>query len=238
MINGVEYIFFDCMETLIDLYKLPSLEDYAMWAYDGSGAEGYWESFDDFVGCYAESKRELASSLPEHAEYEMRGRFLHMIRSVDEGMPAQQAEAAADLLYRNYWKNYKAQCYVSDEVRETLERLKRTVPMAVVSNFMVMDGIEELLEMLDIRKYFSFVVTSVKVGRRKPHSEIYKEAVRLSGVSPGQIVFVGDDYVNDYIAPCNIGMKAIYYDKNNRHTDAKLRIVRFPELPGLLGLNT
>jgi putative hydrolase of the HAD superfamily len=45
---GVEYIFFDCMETLIDLHKLPVAEDYAMWAYRGSGVESLWQDFDSF----------------------------------------------------------------------------------------------------------------------------------------------------------------------------------------------
>lgn len=235
MDKRIEYIFFDCMETLIDLCKLPSLEDYAMWAYDGSGAEAYWSSFDAFVECYAASKRDIASSLPEYAEYEMRGRFLHMVRSVEADMPVKQVEYAADLLYRNYWRNYKAVCYVSDEVRSTLEHLKRAVPMGVVSNFMVMDGIEELLKMLNIREYFSFVVTSVKIGRRKPHPEIYKKAIKISGVSPEKIAFVGDDYINDYVTPKNLGMNAVYYDKNNQRTDVNLRIVDFSELPGVLG---
>ena len=46
---AVKYIFFDCMETLVDLHELPSSSDYARWAFQGSGVEGYWRDFEDFL---------------------------------------------------------------------------------------------------------------------------------------------------------------------------------------------
>ena len=106
--------------------------------------------------------------------------------------------------------------------------------MGVVSNFRVMGGIEELLEMLDIRKYFSFVVTSISLGIRKPHLDIYNEAVKLSGTTADRIVFVGDDYINDYMTPAFIGMKAVFYDRYGRHPEADPRFDDFSELPRIL----
>jgi putative hydrolase of the HAD superfamily len=230
MKKETEYIFFDCMETLIDLHKLPAAEDYAMWAYAGSGAEHLWKDFDSFFKCYAAAKQELASSLPPHTEYEIRGRFLKMLQTGVPGLNRPQIEEAADMIYRNYWRNYKAECYVKGDIIETLDKLSGSYRMGVVSNFMVMGGIEELLEMLGIRKFFDFVVTSVVAGKRKPHPDIYDEAVKISGTQPDRIVFIGDDFVNDYVTPISLGMEAIYYDKNGQHPEADFRIVDFTEL--------
>ncbi len=231
---GIDYIFFDCMETLIDLHNLPDAKDYAMWAYKGSGVEFLWDGFDSFYSFYAAARHKLEDSLPLYAESELRGQFFRMLQLSAPDLSRRGMEKAADMLYSNYWSKYKAECYVKDEVVSILENLHGTCRMGVVSNFRVMGGIEELLEMLGIRKYFSFVVTSVASGIRKPHPDIYFEAVRISGAPAGRIVFIGDDYVNDYVTPVDLGMKAVYYDKNGRHPEASDRFTDFTELPQIL----
>lgn len=231
---NVEYIFFDCMETLIDLHQLPTAKDYALWAYKGSGAENLWEDFDEFFRYYFLSKKELASKLPEHAEYEMRGRFLYLIRSSLYDLPENMIETVADKLYINYWRNYKAGCYVRDDVRRAIETLSSIYKLGVVSNFMIKDGIEELLKLLGIDHYFSFVVTSVSTGWRKPHHDIYLKALEISGVKPENLLFVGDDFINDYITPASMGMKAVYLDRSGRQPDLAERITDFDQLAKLL----
>lgn len=233
-VMSVEYIFFDCMETLIDLHKLPTPKDYALWAYQGSGVEELWEEFEEFFKYYYLSKKELASKLPEHAEYDIRGRFLYLIQSSLPNLPFNMIETTADKLCTNYWSNYKAGCYVKDDVMFVLSRLSSTYKMGVVSNFMVMGGIEELLKLLGIDHYFSFVITSVKEGWRKPHPNIYSMALEVSGTRPENVIFVGDDYLNDYVAPVNLGMKAVYLDRYERQTNLENRIVDFGGLLEML----
>ncbi len=222
------------METLIDLYKLPTQKDYARWAYNGSGVESLWEDFDEFFRYYYLSKKELFEKLPEHTEYEMRDRLFYLIRSSLPDLPVSIMETSADKLYNNYWSNYKAGCYVRDEVRCALGNLSSTYKMGVVSNFMIMGGIEELLKTLDITQYFSFVVTSVSEGRRKPHPDIYRKALELSGTSPENVLFVGDDYINDYTAPQSLGMKAVYLDRSDSRPELNNRIKDFNILGELL----
>jgi len=227
MEKACKYIFFDCMETLIDLYKLPAMRDYAAWAYEGSGIEDYWKDLDEFFRYYLLSKQELASRLPENADYEMRGRFSHLVRLSLPQLPYELVEPTTDILYNNYWKNYKSGSYVKEDVRRALPVLKAKYRLGVVSNFMVMGGIEEMLEMHGIRRYFDFVVTSVAEGWRKPHRAIYQKALSLAGVGPEQVIFVGDDYINDYITPLELGMCPILLD----------RFGRYPELGGLRELS-
>jgi len=235
MENACKYIFFDCMETLIDLHKLPAMRDYAAWAYEGSGLEGYWNDLDEFFRYYLLSKQELASRLPEYADYEMRGRFSHLVQLSLPQLPYELVESTAGILYNNYWKNYKAGSYVKEDVRRALPVLKEQYGLGVVSNFMVMGGIEEMLEMHGIRKYFDFVVTSVAEGWRKPHRAIYQKALALAGVEPEQVIFVGDDYVNDYITPLELGMRPILLDRSGRHPELENSVPDFAELAELMG---
>lgn len=225
--DNFECILFDCMETLVDLHKLPAFRDYALWAYEGSGVEELWEDFDEFFRYYILAKQELSSRLPEHADYEMLGRFLHIVRVSLPDLPYEMMEATAEKLYRNYWRNYRAGSYVREDVRRVLGELSGSCRMGVVSNFMVMNGIEELLELHGIRNCFDFVITSVAEGWRKPHPAIYNKAIELSGAIPERILFVGDDFVNDYEMPLKIGMKPVFLDRYGRHPEAESRVNDF-----------
>lgn len=235
--KACKYIFFDCMETLVDLHKLPAMRDYAAWAYEGSGLEGLWGGLDEFFRYYLLSKQELALRLPEHADYEMRGRFSHLVELSLPDLSYEAVESTAGALYRNYWNNYKAGSYIKEDVKAILPKLKEHYKMGVVSNFMVMGGIEELLEAHGIRGYFDFVVTSVAEGWKKPHRLIYEKAYELAGVIPEQVVFVGDDFKNDYLTPSAMGMRAIYLDRSGKHPELQSRATNFHELWCLLTTN-
>lgn len=230
----VEYLFFDCMETLIDLHKLPMLRDYASWAFEGSGVEELWESFDEFFRYYLLAKQDLSSRLPEHADYEMRGRFLHIIKLSLPDIPYGLMESAAGKLYDSYWRNYKAGSYVREDVRDVVVDLSKDYKMGVVSNFMIINGIEELLEIHDMNKYFDFVVTSVKEGWRKPHPAIYSKALETACIEPAKVLFIGDDFVNDYETPQKIGMTAVYLDRFDRHPELEGRVRDFYGLREML----
>jgi putative hydrolase of the HAD superfamily len=237
MMKACKYLFFDCMETLIDLYKLPAIRDYAAWAYEGSGLEGLWEGLDEFFRYYLLSKQELGLRLPERSEYEMRGRFLHLVQLSLPDLSYEAMESTAGALYRNYWRNYKAGTYIKEDVKIILPKLREHYRTGVVSNFMVMGGIEELLEMHGIREHFDFVVTSVAEGWRKPHRLIYERALELAGVTPGQVTFVGDDFENDYLTPSEMGMQAIYLDRYGKHPELESRVTNYFELWQLLTSN-
>lgn len=228
-------ILLDCMETLIDLHHLPTLQDYAAWAYCGSGAEELWKDFDEFFRYYISAKQELSERLPQHAEYEMKERFQLLVRLSLPGLPWKAVESTTELLYNNYWRNYRAECFVREDVRTVVPELKKQFRLGVVSNFMIMGGIEELLESHGLLQHFEFVVTSVAEGWRKPHRSIYSKALELADTTPNQIVFVGDDVTNDYEAPLKLGLQAICLDRENRHQDVAVRVKDFYELLDIVG---
>jgi putative hydrolase of the HAD superfamily len=218
------------METLVDLHVLPDLRVYAAWAYEGSGVEELWEDFDEFYRYYILSRQELKSRLPEFTDYDLKLRFLHLIKLSLQDLGYNRVEAVADSLRKNYWKNYKSVCYLRQDVGLALPKLGEYLKLGVLSNFMVMGGIQELLELTGIRDRFEFVVTSVEEGFIKPHPAIYEKALQLAGVKPGEVIFVGDDYINDYVKPAELGMYSICLDRYGRHADLERRVRDFSEL--------
>ncbi|MCX7923332.1 MAG: HAD hydrolase-like protein [Clostridia bacterium] len=211
--------------------ELPTQSEYALWAYDGCGFENCWHDFEEFYEDYKYASQALREGLPEDKEYELFRRFEAIVKL---RQLSDSADEVAQSLYNNYWKTYSAKCYVKSEIRLILEQLSKKFKLAVVSNFMVSDGIEELLERNQISEFFQFVVTSVNVGWRKPHESIYNCAIEKAGVRAQKIAFIGDDYICDYVGPGKLGLQTIFYDKNNLHMDIKSRVSCLSELKFLL----
>lgn len=232
--ESIKYILFDCMETIVDLRQLPDLREYAFWGFNGSGVEELWGDFDEFFRYYLLARSDISSRLHENQECEMFERFLYVARLSFPDLPVSRIEYAANKLNCNYWENYKAVCYVKEDVSAVLPRLAERYRLGIVSNFMVRDGIEELLEINGVHKYFDVVVTSIKEGWRKPHPAIYEAALERLGASAGETAFAGDDYMNDLVTPAELGMRAIFLDRYGKHPEVDCRIADFNELLRLL----
>ncbi|MCX7748024.1 MAG: HAD family hydrolase [Clostridia bacterium] len=223
-------ILFDCMETLVDLTELPTLREYALWTFEGSGSEHYWGSFDEFFEHYQFARDTLAAKLPEHKEYEIMERF-ELIAQIKLGKGNKsKIKEVSERLYDNYWKVYESKCYVKEDVKVSLSQLARNYKLGVVSNFMVKNGIEILLKQNGIFQNFDFVVTSVNEGWRKPHPHIYNTAVSKAGYPSNQILFVGDDYVCDYIGPGKVGLRSILLDRYHKYPEVAEKIKSFNDL--------
>ena len=65
-----------------------------------------------------------------------------------------------------------------------------------------------MLEYHGLGDYFEFVIDSAALGAKKPESEIYQAALQRVGVDPAEVLFVGDDYQRDVVAPRTHGMQA------------------------------
>jgi len=228
-------ILFDWMETLIDLVEIPGEKEYALWAFQGSGVEKYWQGENHFINEFRTVRKILNEKLPYHKEYGIQERFNLIVEMNRVNYEEKEKKEIVSKLVTNYWHTYKNKCFVSDEVISILKDLYEKYSLGVVSNFIVEHGIEELIAELGIQKYFKCIVTSINTGWRKPYPRIYNEALRKAGFSRKEkVIFIGDDYVNDYITPRKLGMKAFLYDRYERYLSLDDRFTSFFELPKII----
>jgi len=238
-------ILFDCMETLVDMTEIPGEKEYALWAWEGSGVESYWKESEEFIEQFAAMRKILKQTVPYHKEYSLSQRLQYIVErhlgyskekkelQLDKADEARGKEVKeiVDILVNHFWHRYKEKCYVSKEVRQTLNALSEEYEIGIVSNFLIQGGVEALIKTHELQKNIQFIVTSVSEGWRKPHPEIYRTAIKQSEVARvGDILFIGDDYLNDYIVPQKLGMKALLYDRHNRNFQRESRFTAFPEL--------
>ena len=67
---------------------------------------------------------------------------------------------------------------------------------------------------LNIGEYFKFSVSSVDVKSNKPDRGHFQKALDLSGFNADEVIHIGDHQINDVVGALNLGMKAIWFNKN------------------------
>ncbi|HUI23809.1 MAG TPA: HAD family hydrolase [Nitrososphaerales archaeon] len=82
------------------------------------------------------------------------------------------------------------------------------------------------VEALGLKKYLGTVVISGLVGYTKPHPEIFRIALRESGVEAGEAVHIGDLYEADVLGARNAGIIGVLIDRDGSHSDLDCPRVR------------
>ncbi len=93
---------------------------------------------------------------------------------------------------KRYQKAYQPHVRLISGLEELLKKAhERNIPMAIGSAAIPFN-IDFILDQLDIRKYFSAVVSADDVGVSKPHPETFLKAARLININPSQCLVFED----------------------------------------------
>jgi FMN phosphatase YigB (HAD superfamily) len=82
-----------------------------------------------------------------------------------------------------------------------------------------------LLPKLNIFDYFNFIIVSAIVGVTKPHPRIFEMAIEEAGVPPSQILYVGDNPVDDVEGANRVGIDAVLINRPGREPNATPRMI-------------
>ncbi len=95
------------------------------------------------------------------------------------------------------------------------------VPMAVISNDNDPAQLPKLISDLGLTGFFQTEISSSSFGFCKPHPKIYLAALDHLDLRADEVLFVGDDYHNDYWGPEQVGMFPVLFDPNKLHIKVK-----------------
>ena len=97
------------------------------------------------------------------------------------------------------------------------ELTRRGIAVGVGSNFDArLLGLVEAIPAL--RPLRDRCVISSRVGWRKPAAEFFRVLTQTAGCEPGRILYVGDDFRNDFAGATAAGIRAVLYDPDARTT--------------------
>jgi putative hydrolase of the HAD superfamily len=102
---------------------------------------------------------------------------------------------------------------------EVLSYLKNKYTLHIITN-----GFEEVqhikLAAADLKQYFDVVITSEKVGVKKPNSKIFEFALEQANAKAEQSIMIGDDLGVDVFGAEKVGMQGIYFNpKKEEHKE-------------------
>jgi len=122
-----------------------------------------------------------------------------------------------------------AEYEVYEDTLPALERLKAAgLRIGIVSNHVW--RLPEVIDALGVGGYVDCVLTSARVGYRKPHPRIYQMAIEAVACRPEAALFVGDSVSHDVEGPRAAGMRAVLIDRSGRYSDREA-IRSLAELP-------
>ena len=118
-----------------------------------------------------------------------------------------------------------------------LERLRTTdLTLGLISNFE--DWLEQLLEELDVQRFFDVTVISGIEGVEKPEKRIFEIALERAGVEAAHSVYVGDNPIFDAQAAKDAGMVPVLIDRRGNHAGTEFtRITSMEDLPAAIGID-
>ncbi len=113
--------------------------------------------------------------------------------------------------YITYLSQYNA---LFDGAIEILNYLQANYQLHIITN-----GFEEVqfkkLENSNLRSFFKEIITSEKVGFKKPNPEIFKYALNIARANVHESIMIGDNLEADILGAKNMGMHTIFCAFNN-----------------------
>lgn len=222
---GVRAVFFDAVGTL--LFPEPSAPViYAETARRHGLTLSAAEVRARFIDAYRAQESADAATDWATSEARERERWRRIVTETLTGVS--DPEACYHSLYDHFAK--PSAWKLADDAAAVLASLhNRGLVLGLGSNYderleTVLAGFPDL-DLLNDR-----VLISAAVGVRKPGAGFFHEAAHAGNCTVSEVLFVGDDLVNDYEGATGAGLPAVLFDPSNRHPHVPHRVTRLAEL--------
>jgi FMN phosphatase YigB (HAD superfamily) len=170
-------------EEFVRLYKASAVEAERWWRDEHRG----YKTADRIRWLLAQ----LAIERPEHCEH-----IAQTVAEIDDSLTS----VPPPLL---------------DGAAEGIRALASRFKLGIISDTGFVSGRaqDKLLAQDGLLEHFSATVYSVDVGHAKPRPEPFQRALELLGVSPGEVIHVGDIERTDIAGALSAGMRAVRLDQ-------------------------
>jgi FMN phosphatase YigB (HAD superfamily) len=101
------------------------------------------------------------------------------------------------------------------ERTQVLEALRARYPLGLLSNFDSAATGMKILATHSLRPYFSAIHISEAIRYRKPRREAFLHTAEVMGVTPQDVLFIGDTFALDVVGAKGVGMDVAWFDRQN-----------------------
>jgi putative hydrolase of the HAD superfamily len=163
-------------------------------------------SFEEFMSHHAVVRAELKVRLGGQGSNHNR---LFFFSGIVERIVKRARPSLVLTMYQRYWQAFFAAMKPHPDAHRVLSQLKRSCPLAMVSNHVAQPQYDKLVR-LGFEPYFDAVVVSEEAGFEKPDPRIFLAALTKLGVDAREAVMIGDHARGDIEGAHAAGLKTIY----------------------------
>lgn len=209
----IKAVLFDMFDTLMMIehnheFYIPSVK----MMYNTLKNRGINESFNDFKNAYTKARNELykkADLNDEEPHFNERiAKTLHFL-----GYKYSRNSSIVMECTLAFCKEFMKYVRIDQDTMKVLTELNKKYKLGIVSNFAIPECVINLLKREDIERFFSVIIVSGAVNKRKPNKEIFKTALDSLKVASSETVFVGDTLDADIRGANNLGMTTIFIER-------------------------
>jgi len=220
---SVDGVIFDLGSTLVEYENIPwvtlnmkCLEQGYQYLLDEDHQPPSFKEFADiYVRVREEFRDKAAETLQEYNIIEPIAVLLkHAGLDTGDGLP--------ERFFEVYYQPVSQQLTIYADTLTVLKKIRQSGrKIGLVSNTIFPENYHrEELERFMLEPLFDFTIFSSSFGYRKPHENIYGEAINLIDLPSERLLFVGDRYLEDYLGPRKSGMNAaIKYREGREYPD-------------------
>jgi len=196
----IEAVLFDLGNTLV--YSRPEITFQRILVEHGI-AKPLAEVKEALIRGNAEFDIAKHEGLSAH-EFYTRWNIIHLKHL---GLKGSKARRLAATINSQWWKF--AEFHVYPDVVRTLHKLKQMgLKLGIITGGFEED-IEAIMPKTELDDLFDVKVGVNTTGKRKPHPEAFKYALKQLGIRPSEAIFVGDNYEADYEGAEKVGMMPV-----------------------------
>ena len=204
----IKYVFFDLDETLIDIKRAQNVAIESLFSlYSFNNATDInsfikkWDELTDYHYKFYTTKQ---------ISYEEQRR-----RRITDLFKAYNIPLTNDAIdvYNIYLREFENAWAVFDDVKETLEELKKNdYILGLISNGDYGQQVQKM-KYVGIYDLFDYINTSSQFEYSKPNPQLFEKIFAMHNINYEKVCYIGDSYKKD-ILPCRqIGVKSILIDR-------------------------
>jgi len=203
----IKHIFFDLDHTLWD-FETNSSKTFD-FIFDRNGLN---LNFHDFIEVYKPINHKYWKLFREDKVSKKDLRYLRLKEAFD-AINYEASDEVIHTLSEDYITFLSQHNALFDNAIEVLEYLSDKYILHIITN-----GFEEVqfrkMHNSKLLPFFDKIITSEKVGVKKPNPKIFEYAMEISGAVSKESIMIGDNFEADILGAINVGMHAIFCEFN------------------------
>jgi HAD superfamily hydrolase (TIGR01549 family) len=205
---SIKAIIFDYVGTLVTCGGY-SIEASRKKLYYALLAEGFEVEEDKFMSAYT-----VAHEKYRKVRYEQ---FVEVTNAiwvaealVSLGFQVSAEDSRITAGLNVFFQDFIDNLELREGAKKLLKQAAQRCKVGLISNFTHAPVIYKSLGKLKINEFFNVVTVSEENGHRKPHSEIFEDALSKLAVEANEVVYIGDSPIEDIKGAKCAGFKTVF----------------------------